>query len=154
MVNVTGEPPSKTYRIYLNTNDNAYRKTADRTFVITDANPVFTNWTYADINPTTLALTGDNQKVVKGLSDVRATVSVANKMVPQKKATAVNYTFVAGNKTEQKDYSNSSAVTLDITGVSSDSLVVRATDSRQLTTEVVKDLGSNFPNTQSLTLRM
>ena len=59
---VTSEVKTKSYKV----NENNCR-------------PIFNDFTYADTNATTVALTGNNQKVVKGYSNVTATVSVANK---------------------------------------------------------------------------
>ena len=45
---------NKSYRIYLNTNDNTYRNYSSRTFNIVNANPTFNNFTYIDTGGDTI----------------------------------------------------------------------------------------------------
>lgn len=45
------------------------------TFTVANANPTITGAAYQDINPTTTALTGDNQKIIQNNSNLRFTVS-------------------------------------------------------------------------------
>lgn len=56
-------------------------------FNLTNANPVFTNYTYRDSNTTVVAITGSDQILVKGQSILETTISSANKMTAVKGAT-------------------------------------------------------------------
>lgn len=111
--------------------NNSYGSTTKvGTATIVDANPVFTNFTYQDINGTTTALTGNNQKIVKGYSNLRATVSIANKAVAQKGATMVTYRLVVGTQQIDVAYSGMADVNLDLNAIISNVFVVYAIDSR------------------------
>ena len=46
---------------------------------VADSNPTFTNFDYEDVNPKTLGLTGNNQTIIKGYSNVKGIVSISNK---------------------------------------------------------------------------
>lgn len=111
-----------------------YHNFQDKTLTIINANPIFTNFTYADTNSTTIALTGSNQKIVKGYSNVVATVSVANKAVAQKYATMSKYRFVVGTKQVDANYSSSSNVTMTLNSVDNNVFNVYAIDSRSNST--------------------
>lgn len=117
---------------------NTYWSFVDRTFTIINANPTFTTFTYADINPITLALTGNNnQIIVKGYSSLRGIVTSANKMVAIKGATAKEYQLaVTGSTPVKANYSSSSTVNLDIGVVSNNVFITNAIDSRNNATEV------------------
>ena len=56
----------------------------DGTYTIINANPIFSNFTYEDINSDTVLLTGDNQTIIKGYSDVVVTIKPQNKAIGQK----------------------------------------------------------------------
>lgn len=60
---------------------------------ITDANPIFSNFEFEDINPITLALSGNPSININGYSNIKAKVSLDNKATPQKGATMVKYRF-------------------------------------------------------------
>jgi hypothetical protein len=69
----------------------------NRVFTIINANPTFNNFTYADTNSTTIALTGNNQKIIKNYSNVEAKVVRANQAQAIKNTTMSNYKFVCGD---------------------------------------------------------
>lgn len=107
-----------------------YYSTLDRTMSMSDAAPILGEVTYADANPDTLAITGDNQVIIQRKSDLQVTFGVAT---ARKCATIAEYsaTFAGVTKTA------SSAGTFDFgkVDVSSDMpLVFSATDSRGLKT--------------------
>ena len=54
---------------------------------ITNANPTFYNFIFEDINSTTVSLTGNNQNVIIGYSNVRATIPLEYKAIANKQAT-------------------------------------------------------------------
>ena len=137
---------NKSYRIYLNTNDNTYRNYSSRTFNIVNANPTFNNFTYIDtggdtIDPLikTTNLTGNNQVFIKGYSNLRATISSANKAIAIKGASMTSYQLSVGNEEkETKAYSQSSSVLLNASQINSNNITVHAIDSRNNTTKIEK----------------
>ncbi len=139
-------PNSNTYkaRYILTTTQNGktYTNYKDFTFTVTNSNPTFSNFTYKDTNATTVALTGNNQILVRGYSNVSATIPVANKATAKNSATMKTYKLVNGSKsTNTKAYSSTADVTLDtIKNIDSGTLVVYATDSRGNSTSVTKNV--------------
>lgn len=109
---------------------DSYWHWLDRTITVINANPLFNNFTYQDVNATTIALTGSNQKIVKGFSNVKATISVANKAVALKGAIITKYTFKIGSKQIDGAYSNSANVDITLNAVDNSTLEVYAIDSR------------------------
>lgn len=106
-----------------------------------DCRPVFNDFTYADINSTTTALTGDDQKVIQGYSNIQATISVANKATPaaNKGSTMSRYDLIIdGNNTQSASYSENTDVTITTNGANSGSIKVSAVDSRNVAKEVPK----------------
>ena len=105
--------------------------------------PTFSNYTFQDINSTTTAVTGNNQYFIKGLSQLRAVVSTANKMVAKNSATAKTYTAAIDGKSVIANYSSNANVNLDIGTLptaGTRNLSVSATDSRGLITTVSKNV--------------
>lgn len=139
-------PNSNTYkaRYILTTTQNGktYTNYKDFTFTVTNSNPTFSNFTYKDTNATTVVLTGNNQILVRGYSNVSATIPVANKATAKNSATMKTYKLVNGSKsTNTKTYSSTADVTLDtIKNIDSGTLVVYATDSRGNSTSVTKNV--------------
>lgn len=108
------------------------------TFVESKMLPTFNNFTYADVNTLTTALTGNNQFVISGYSNVKITISTANKAVGKKAATISGYTFQDG-LTEA--YSSSAEVTHPLNKYNySGILSVTAKDSRGFQTPAQKAL--------------
>ena len=111
---------------------NDYR---DGTFSVINANPTFSNFVYADTNATTINLTGSNQKIVKGYSNVKATVSVANKATALKSATMNKYIFKNGSQQVDGTYSSSADVLMNLSNVLDSTMQVYAVDSRGNSTQ-------------------
>lgn len=105
---------------------------------ITGNTPIFTDFDYADINSTTLALTGNSKYNINGYSTIRVTISTANKAVAQKGATMVKYQFMIGDTTKEVAYSDNSDVYIDIQNSSVGEYKVYAIDSRNNATLVTK----------------
>ena len=144
-------PSTKTLplRFYLRTSDglgNTYLNYVERTFEVFNANPTFTTWTYADTNAATLALTGNSQKIIKGYSNVKATITSANKMVAIKGATAIRYQLTIGAKNATVNYSPSSTVEMTINAVDNNVFNCYAIDSRGESTNVIKTLATDYIN--------
>jgi|GEM_PF-2483427 len=98
---------------------------------VANSNPIFSNFTYIDSNALTFALTNNNQKIVKGYSNVKATISTANKAMALNSATMNKYIFKNGTKPQiDGTYSSSANVDITINGVDATTMEVYATDSR------------------------
>lgn len=102
----------------------------DITYSVVNANPIFNNFTYEDTDTSITALTGDNQIIVKGYSDLKVTISTSNKAVAQKGATMDKYRLVVGSKQIDVDYSDSSDVNLMLSNIDNNVFTVYAIDSR------------------------
>lgn len=100
--------------------------------------PTFTDFTYADVNATTLALTGNSQTCIKGYSSIKATISTSNKAIAKNNATMTSYRLSIGTATTQANYSDSSAVEMTLDNVQTGVFSVYAIDSRNLSTKVEK----------------
>lgn len=104
--------------------------------------PTFSNFTYKDSNTNVTNITGNNQILVKGKSNLQVTISSANKMVAQKSANPKNYTISIDTLNKSVDYSESN-ITTDVGTVTSSGskrLNVRAYDTRTLSTLAYKDI--------------
>lgn len=100
------------------------------TLVVTNSNPTFNNFTYEDTDATCKVLTGGNQGIIKGYSDVKINISTANKAIGNDYATITKYRAVIGEKQKETSYSSSSNVSVQIDNVDSNVFTVYAIDSR------------------------
>lgn len=121
------------------------QKTASVTATLRTAElaPTFTDFSYQDTNSATTAVTGNNQYLVQGESQLQASVSTSQRMITKESATGKSYTFTFGNTNVSKNYSSSSSVVAALgTPLSSGSqrLIVKAFDSRSISTQVAKDI--------------
>ena len=116
------------------------------TMTIVNGNPVFNDFVFEDINEQTLALTGDNQNVIAGYSDVKVTIPVANKAVAQKQATMSKYRF----NSIDANYSDSNDVSITSNKVTNGDFTVYAIDSRGNSKSVIKN-ATNVINYSPLT---
>lgn len=119
-----------------------YYSFVDSKYNVINSNPEFNNWTYADVNDTTVALTGDNQKIINGYSNVKTTVTVANKAIAKNYATMVKYRTIIGNLSDEVDYSSSEDVSMQINNVNNTIMNVYAIDSRGNSTS--KSISNTF----------
>lgn len=91
-----------TYGLQTTISGVQYTTTAQRTMTIVNANPSAVTLTYSDTNSTTVAITGDNQKIIQNQSVLTATVGTSTAF---KGASIVSYSTtisgvtVAGNGT-------------------------------------------------------
>lgn len=110
--------------------------------------PIFSDFTFADTNSATTAITGNDQVMISGKSTLAVTISAANKATPQKSATMKKYTFQAAGMTGEEAYTTSDITkTLGSPTVEASELpngtrdiVVTALDSRSLSTAVTKSV--------------
>ena len=110
---------------------------------LTDANPIFTDFSYRDSNTAVTAITGDNQILVKGQSTLETVISVENKMEAVKSASEVRYSVVFDGITDQKNYQETTDVISQFTQVSTTgqrTIVATAIDSRGNNTSVSKQV--------------
>lgn len=110
----------------------------DMTFSIVNGNPIFSNFTFEDINSTTLALTGDSSKNVNGFSTIKATISVANKAEAIKSASMSKYRFIIGTTSTDITYSDDESVSGNISNATNGTYNIYAIDSRNNSTLVTK----------------
>lgn len=134
---------SKEIAFYIKTiiNEDESRPQANRTLTIINANPAFSNFEVEDSNDSTYALTGNRQKFIKKYSNVKATISTANKMTTLKQATPIKYLLVNGDKTPVSvDYSATASVSGVVNNIDTALFSVSAVDSRNLQTTITKTL--------------
>ena len=111
----------------------------DKTMSIVNANPTFSNCEFEDVNPTTLALTGNNQNIIQGYSSVKATIPVEYIATANKSATMSKYSFTCSDVQRDITYSSDSSTNNTIENVKSGVFNVYAIDSRNNSTLVTKN---------------
>lgn len=110
------------------------------------AAPAFSDFTYQDSNSTTTAITGNNQYIIAGKSQLHAKISTSQKATAKYSATMSSYTFAINGASASQAYSTSAidknlgTVSLagNITANTSLDLVVTAIDSRGKKTSKTK----------------
>ena len=117
---------------------NTYYSTINKTMTLVNANPTFNDFTFADTNATTVALTGNNQYNVNGYSNITATISTTNKATANKQASMSKYRFTIGNAATDITYSSNSDVSGTINNAVNGTYTVYAIDSRNNSTPVTK----------------
>lgn len=90
---------------------------------VVNSNPSFTGFSYEDVDPNTVALTGDASQIVQMKSNIQVTVTGA---AAQNYATVSSYKIQYGSKTVT---SSSNVISFGIVSAS-DSLIVTVVDSR------------------------
>lgn len=100
--------------------------------------PTFTDFTYIDNNASSVAVTGSNQILVSGVSNLSVSIAIGNKAVAKNSATMIKYVLTCGERTAEFAYSASSSVTATLNAVTSGTIKIRAVDSRGNSTEVIK----------------
>lgn len=103
--------------------------TVNFTGYVVNSDPVFNNFDCEDTNTITKTLTGNNQKYIRKYSNLKVTITSANKMTTQNSATPKYYNIVVGNKSEKLDYSTSE-ISKTINNVDDNTVTVFAVDSR------------------------
>ena len=114
----------------------------DKIMTIVNANPEFTDFSFKDVNDEVVAITGDDQVLVKGLSNLELLISSSNKMVAKKQATEKNYIATIDNININTDYSEDN-LTINLGTINASGthrLNVRAYDSRNNSTLAYKDI--------------
>ncbi len=101
--------------------------------IINNANPIFTDFDFADINPITTAVTSNNQSIVGGVSTLQITIPTTKKATAIKGASIVSYII----SDKSIDYSTSE-IKKTIPQYNSSKIIVSAVDTRGNTTTVQK----------------
>ena len=148
---------SASYRIAIDTyNGNSYMGTKYQygTIYVGTATPTFSDFDYEDINPTTLMLTGNKNKFIKGYSIAQTTVSEANKAIAVKKATIVKYRTLIGTQQSEANYKDTGNVLMAINDMDNKEINVYAIDSRGNSKSVKKVIDdSNFIEYTSVNIK-
>lgn len=103
--------------------------TVNFTGYVVNSDPVFNNFDCEDTNTVTKTLTGSNQKYIRKYSNLKVTITSANKMTTKNSATPKYYNIVVGNKIEKLDYSTSE-ISKTINNMDDNTVTVFAVDSR------------------------
>lgn len=103
--------------------------TVNFTGYVVNSDPVFNNFDCEDTNTVTKTLTGSNQKYIRKYSNLKITITSANKMTTKNSATPKYYNIVVGNKIEKLDYSTSD-ISKSINNMDDNTVTVFAVDSR------------------------
>lgn len=135
-------------RTYSGTTDLGTEETTVAISVNDDAAPTFSNFTYADTNSTTTAITGNNQMLISGKSTLTAYISAAQAATAKYSATMNQYSFTINAQSATQAYTtaaitkNLGAVTLPATTTENQAkdLVIAAIDSRGKQTTVTKTI--------------
>ena len=115
--------------------DTEYYSEKIGTLNVVDSNPIFSNFSYKDTDTNIIKnLTGDNQTIIKGYSDVQGIISLANKAIAQNYSTMSKYRFSIDEKTKEAQYSDKNEVTITIANVLSNKFTMYAMDSRENST--------------------
>lgn len=115
----------------------------DINFNVRNSNPTFTaaGVTYADTNATTTAITGNNQSIIQGKSNVKVTIPLAQRALPVNKSTMTKYDVTLNGVTKSANWSGTADVVIDFGIVNANSdltLTITAIDSRGNTTTQTK----------------
>lgn len=126
------------YRITNNVGATDIGWSNEAILTIINANPVFSTATFKDANSTTVAVTGNDQYLVQGISTLEAKILSANKATAQKSATMTKYNFAISSINTDVTYTTSDITqNLGTLGISaSATLNVKAVDSRNNSTTV------------------
>lgn len=120
------------------------RNTTSRsiTALVKDSDPTFAgNFSFLDINSTTVGVTGNNQVLIQSHSKLRVQVTAANRALPVNGATIKEYVATMSGSSKSTGWSSSGTVTMDIGEINSPvsaNISVTAIDSRGNKTTKVK----------------
>jgi hypothetical protein len=127
--------------IYVDTyNGNTYigTKSCKFTCSVTNANPVFENFDFEDVNEKTLALTNNKLTIIPRYSTVHLSISPSDKAIAQKYSTISKYRVSTGTSSIDMTYSETETKSVEFTPQSG-TINVYAIDSRNNSTLVTKN---------------
>ena len=120
----------------------------DKTMTIVNANPTFSNFEFEDVNTITLALTGNNQNIIQGYSNVKTTIPVSYIATANKSASMSKYSFTCSDVQRDITYSSDSSTDNTIDSVKSGVFNIYAIDSRNNSTLVTKNANQTIAYNQ------
>ena len=94
--------------------------------------PIFSDFSFIDSNPTTINLTGDSSKLIKGYSTLKITINQEQTPTAQNEATMSNFLI------DGKSYSYTENFSVEIPNWNKKEIEVYAVDSRGISTKVSK----------------
>lgn len=139
----TSIPNSKSAKCVYSIIYSASTKTTNQyTYSVNESNctPIFSNFTYADVDTTATSLTNDNQLLVNNNSNCQFTILVTDKAVARNGASIVKYKCEWGAKSSEISYSSTANVTTRVDDSTGNTLKVTAIDSRGLSTSITKSI--------------
>lgn len=111
--------------------------------VESNARPNFSDFTYCDTNSTSINITGNNQCLIQGISDLRVIISSANRAAARYSSTIKTYNASISGLSASANYSTSD-LNIDFPNnnftAGTQVLAVRATDSRGYSVSVSKNV--------------
>lgn len=114
---------------------NNYWSAITKTMTIVNGNPTFTDVTsITDSNAITSALTGDNTKFIKSVSNALITIDNNDKAIANKQATMSSYVINGSSQTYADNF------TYTLYNVDTNTITVQASDSRGNSTPVTKTI--------------
>lgn len=109
------------------------RDVGNRYYIVGSEYPTFNNFVYEDTNEKIKALTGDSKILISGYSNLKVTISTANKAYSNYQTSIEKYRLNVGNMSSvETAYSSSQSVSMSINAVNSPSITVTAIDKRGL----------------------
>ena len=126
------DKPSATYKVKVVYSGITKERNNGNTYSIKgNEYPTFNNFSYQDTNAKTVGLTGNNQILVNGYSNLKVTISTDNKAYSNYGSPIDKYRLNVGNMSSvEKAYSSTAAVELSVNSVNSPSITVTAIDKR------------------------
>jgi hypothetical protein len=127
------------YGLYTYIGNTTYTSYVDKTMTIVNANPTFNNFNFEDVNEKTLALTGNNQNIIQGYSNVKVTIPEEFIAIANKEATMNKYRFANGDSSVDIVYKESESSSGVINNIKNGVFNVYAIDSRNNSTLITKN---------------
>lgn len=138
---ITGTATLTTYNGSTNLGSASATFTAN--FTGDELKPVFEDFHYEDTNPVSLAITENNQYAIQNISQIVASVPLANKAIAQYGAEMQTYTATFSGSTTTSAYSDTEDVVLlglNCPSAGSQTLTMSAQDSRTISTSISKSV--------------
>ena len=118
--------------------------------IIGTEKPILPDADYWDVNPDTIALTGDNKILVDNYSTCRVSIPVDSKGYSNYYANIIQYNASWGAKEDYISFSSDNDVSKDIDKSSGNTVTVKAVDSRGLSSDYVTKIVQNVSYINSI----
>ena len=134
---------SATYQVEVVYGSSTNLCTMKNTYSVKDdeCKPTFSSFTYKDTNSKTVAITGNDQTLIKGYSSLLVEIPASSKMTTKNSATPKNYVVTINGASKTVDYHATNTVSVDMGSVSvygTPNISVTAYDSRSLSAAASK----------------